>query len=43
LTLGPGGQEFKHFDVRDGLGLVMLRDSGVTVAIITGRESPVVA
>ena len=43
LTLGPNGQEFKHFDVRDGLGLVMLRDSGVTVAIITGRDSPVVA
>jgi len=43
LVLGPNGQEFKNFHVRDGLGLVMLRESGVAVAIITGRKSPVVA
>jgi 3-deoxy-D-manno-octulosonate 8-phosphate phosphatase (KDO 8-P phosphatase) len=43
LVLGPDGQEFKNFHVRDGHGLVMLRDSGIVLAIITGRESPVVA
>jgi len=43
LVLGPNAQEFKNFHVRDGLGLVMLRESGVAVAIITGRESTVVA
>ena len=43
LMLGPKGQEFKNFHVRDGHGLVMLRDSGILLAIITGRESPVVA
>lgn len=43
LMLGPGGQEFKNFHVRDGQGLVMLRDSGFALAIITGRESQVVA
>lgn len=43
LILGPDGGEFKSFNVRDGHGLVMLRDSGVAVAIITGRESSVVA
>lgn len=43
LLLGPQGEEYKVFDVRDGQGLVMLRDSGVAVAIITGRSSPVVA
>mgnify|MGYP001389452240 CR=1 FL=1 len=43
LVLAPDGQETKIFHVRDGLGLVMLRDSGVELAIITGRESRVVA
>jgi 3-deoxy-D-manno-octulosonate 8-phosphate phosphatase (KDO 8-P phosphatase) len=43
LMLGPDGQEFKNFHVRDGHGMVMLRDSGVELAIITGRESQVVA
>lgn len=42
LILGPNGQEFKNFYVRDGLGLVMLRSTGVELAIITGRESTVV-
>lgn len=42
IILGPEKQEFKHFDVRDGLGMVMLRKSGVPIAIITGRESAVV-
>jgi len=43
LFLGPDGEEYKVFDVRDGQGLVMLRDSGIAIAIITGRRSPVVA
>jgi 3-deoxy-D-manno-octulosonate 8-phosphate phosphatase (KDO 8-P phosphatase) len=43
LILGPEGEEFKSFHVRDGHGLVMLRDSGVALAIISGRESPAVA
>ena len=42
LILGPNNQEFKKFHVRDGLGLVMLRESGIVLAIITGRESSVV-
>jgi 3-deoxy-D-manno-octulosonate 8-phosphate phosphatase (KDO 8-P phosphatase) len=42
LILGPNDQEFKKFHVRDGLGLVMLRDSGTVLAVITGRESQVV-
>ncbi len=43
LFLGPAGEEYKVFNVRDGQGLVMLRDSGMAIAIITGRRSPVVA
>ncbi len=33
------GDEIKAFNVKDGLGLKLLRDSGVEVAIITGRTS----
>ena len=29
LLLSPGGQEFKVFHVRDGQGLVMLREAGL--------------
>lgn len=43
IVLGPAGEEYKQFHVRDGQGLVMLRDSGVTLAVITGRDSTVVA
>lgn len=43
LILGPAGEELKVFHVRDGHGLVMLRESGLQVAVITGRRSPVVA
>ena len=43
LLLGPAGEEYKIFHVRDGQGLVMLRDSGLALAIISGRRSPVVA
>ena len=43
LLLGPAGEEYKVFNVRDGQGLVMLRESGMALAIITGRRSAVVA
>ena len=33
------GQETKVFDVRDGLGLRLLMEAGITVGIITGRRS----
>ncbi len=37
------GVETKRFDVRDGHGIKMLQRAGVTVGIITGRTSDVVA
>lgn len=43
LWYSPRGDEMKAFFVRDGLGLKMLEQSGVKVAIITGRDSPIVA
>jgi len=42
IVLGADGSESKNFCVRDGLGMVMLRESGVDIAIITGRDSPIV-
>ncbi len=43
LVLMHDGTECKVFNVKDGQGLVMLRDSGVELGIITGRSSAVVA
>jgi len=42
LFLGDDGQEYKAFHSRDGHGMVMLRESGIRLAVITGRESEVV-
>ena len=42
LFLGDDGLEYKAFNSRDGHGMKMLQNSGVTVAIITGRTSKVV-
>ena len=43
LILGESGNEYKIFHVRDGQGLVMLRESGCYVAVITARSSKIVA
>lgn len=43
LYLGDDGQEYKAFNSKDGHGMKMLQDSGVEIAIITGRTSQVVA
>lgn len=42
LYFSPAGDEMKAFFSRDGLGLKMLAKSGVKLAIITGRNSPIV-
>jgi 3-deoxy-D-manno-octulosonate 8-phosphate phosphatase (KDO 8-P phosphatase) len=43
LILGSGGEEHKSFHVHDGLGLVMLREAGINVAVISARSSAIVA
>lgn len=43
LLLGDNGVEYKAFNTRDGLGIKLLLQAGVEVAIITGRRSDVVA
>ncbi len=42
LFFSDSGEEMKAFNSRDGHGMKMLRESGVEVAIITGRTSNVV-
>src|SRR3970040_445740 len=39
LYLSDSGEEFKRFNSLDGHGMKMLRESGVEIAIITGRTS----
>jgi 3-deoxy-D-manno-octulosonate 8-phosphate phosphatase (KDO 8-P phosphatase) len=43
LYYGPNGEETKVFNALDGHGLKMLQDSGVELAIISGRSSDALA
>jgi 3-deoxy-D-manno-octulosonate 8-phosphate phosphatase (KDO 8-P phosphatase) len=43
LLYGPRGEALKEFDVRDGLGLVLARTGGLRSAVLTGRNSAIVA
>jgi len=43
LYLGENGNEYKAFNVRDGLGMVMLKETGCHIAVITARSSTIVA
>ena len=43
LYFNDDGKEYKAFNSLDGHGLKMLRQTGVDIAIITGRSSQVVA
>ena len=43
LYYGPQGEALKVFDVRDGHGIKMLLGHGIDVAILSARNSPIVA
>ena len=43
LYYGPVGEQHKVFHVRDGYGIKALQAAGVTVAVISGRNSRAVA
>lgn len=43
LYFTDDGREIKKFNVKDGLGISMLVKKGVEVAVITGRNSVIVA
>jgi 3-deoxy-D-manno-octulosonate 8-phosphate phosphatase (KDO 8-P phosphatase) len=42
LHFGADGESLKVFDVRDGHGVKLLRESGIDVAILSARRSPIV-
>lgn len=42
LWYGENGEVFKRFHALDGHGLKMLATSGIKVALVTGREGPIV-
>lgn len=43
IYMGNNGEELKAFNVRDGYGIRCLITEGIHVAIITGRQSKLVA
>lgn len=42
IIVSNDGNEFKNFDVKDGLGLVLVQKLGIKVAVITGKQSKIV-
>lgn len=42
LWVGPNDMEFKRFNVKDGLGIALLKNNGIEVGVITGRHSSAV-
>ncbi len=39
IIISNDGNEYKNFDVKDGLGLVLVQKLGMKVAVITGKSS----
>lgn len=42
LYYGPRGEELKRFNVKDGHGMVLWRELGFPIAVLTARNSPIV-
>ena len=40
LYYAPEGEALKVVSARDGMGMAMLRDAGIRMAVISGRSSP---
>jgi 3-deoxy-D-manno-octulosonate 8-phosphate phosphatase (KDO 8-P phosphatase) len=43
MYYGPAGEPLKKFNVKDGMGLRLLREAGIAVAFISGERSGAVA
>jgi 3-deoxy-D-manno-octulosonate 8-phosphate phosphatase (KDO 8-P phosphatase) len=43
LVFGASGEEWKVFEVRDGLGLKLAQRAGLKVGLLTGRENAALA
>lgn len=42
LILGPAGEIYKSFNVKDGLGIHLAQREGIAVGLISGRRSQIV-
>jgi 3-deoxy-D-manno-octulosonate 8-phosphate phosphatase (KDO 8-P phosphatase) len=42
LIFGPGGETFKSFNVKDGLGIYLIQKEGIPIGLVSGRWSKVV-
>ena len=42
MYYGPDGEALKKFNTKDGMGLAMLREQGLRIALITGEDTPIV-
>lgn len=43
ITYGENDGEYKTFHAHDGMGLQMIRDAGIKVAVISSRQSSIVS
>lgn len=41
MYYGPGGEGLKRFNVKDGLGLRMMLEAGIAIALISGENSEI--
>ena len=41
MYYGPGGEGLKRFNVKDGMGLRLVIDAGIAVALISGENSEI--
>jgi len=42
IYFSSSGVEYKSFDIKDGMGIMLSREKGIIFALITGRESTIV-
>ena len=42
MYYGENGEEFKKFNTRDGMGIALAREAGLTMAILTRENTPIV-
>ena len=42
INIGAGGELFKRFNAKDGLGITTARRHGLRISVITGREGPII-
>src|SRR6185295_11418699 len=41
MYYGPGGEGLKRFNVKDGMGIALILEAGIAVALISGENSEI--